>query len=162
MLTNTKNRYKLNRLFLLFILSNIVFWTVSCLLFYPIDVLNNQLEGIGDGKSYVIASKWLYEDNFYASAIRPFFYPLLIGIPKLFGFEINRGFTFLLNYIFWITTVYSLYFFIKSFIKEEIAFVFFLIFTLSITFIIYLLIESLMSSLFSSIRRAIALLCRPT
>ncbi len=117
------NKHNPIRLIQLFIISNIVFWTVSSLLFYPIDVLNNQLEQIGDGRSYVIAGKWLYQENFWASAVRPFFYPLLIGLPQIFGFEINRLFTFSLNYVFWISTIFTLYFFIQTLIKEKTAFV---------------------------------------
>lgn len=121
----TLNNKTLNHRFIqLFTIANIIFWTVSCLLFYQVDVLNNNIEQGGDGPSYVIASKWLYEDNLWASAVRPFFYPLLIGLPKIFHFEINRLFTFLLNYIFWNSTTFLLYFFIKSYIKEQLAFIF--------------------------------------
>lgn len=73
------NRIVNHRFIQLFTIANVIFWTVSCLLFYQIDVFNNKIEIDGDSTSYVIASKWLYEDNLWASAIRPFFYPLLIG-----------------------------------------------------------------------------------
>lgn len=83
---------------------------------------------VNDAKDYIQASKWLYESDHYASSTRPFLFPLLIGLPQIFGFEINEYFVAFLNVIFWLCTIGLLFSTIKGMAGEKSAFVLTLIF----------------------------------
>lgn len=92
------------------ILSCIIYWSV----FSTLHVYSNAATAkykFPDSKHYEGASKAFYTKDFTLSASRPLGFPILIGIPYLFNAspEAHVNFKYLLQFIFWISSVLILF-----------------------------------------------------
>lgn len=109
---------------MLLVVALMVLGSVSVLLQLP----QNHLEPsfvFADSISYLRAAHLLYDHNFLADPIRPFGYPVLLGIPMLFGFSTNESvfnFSVWLNIIFWLSSVVVFYNILKNLLNRSFGF----------------------------------------
>ena len=85
----------------------------------------NVTHGINtDAVSYELASRWLYFEHFRPHHYRPFFYPLLIGIPHLWQADQSglHFWTWILNAAAWLATVFAVFETVVLFARPKIAF----------------------------------------
>ena len=105
----------------IFIYAGLILLLTSLIMQYPFH--STEFNKLNDAESYKIASDWLYSSDHFASFTRPFLFPLLIGLPHLFGFEYNESFVNAMNLVFWFWTVLLLYRVIKDISDEKKAFI---------------------------------------
>ncbi len=92
----------------------------SCLMQYPFQ--SAAINQLNDAESYKIACDWLYSTKHFASFTRPFLFPLLIGLPRLLGFEYNENFVIALNLVFWFWSILLLFRVVRDISGEKMAF----------------------------------------
>ena len=123
---------------LLLILSFLVFCAVSVILQLPANCVQDWYY-YPDARSYREAAEQLFVQGGQANSIRPFGYPLLIGIPYLFGIVDDRQivvFAIFLNVIAWLLTVQLLQRIVLWLCGRGWAWVASLLFLLSITHVV--------------------------
>jgi hypothetical protein len=106
--------------FRILIYAGLVLFLSSLMMQYPFHSAEFNL--INDAESYKIAMNWLYAPDHFASYTRPFLFSLLIGLPRLFGFEYHASFVVVVNLIFWFFTVLLLFRVNKDISDEKTAF----------------------------------------
>ena len=116
----------------LLIYSSLILIVSSCLMQYPFhtDIYN----AWNDAKNYQKASEWLYSSDHFASFGRPFLFPLLIGLPRVLGFEYSTSFVAFLNLICWFSTIGLLFKVVKNISNEKTAFIMALILASCVSF----------------------------
>jgi hypothetical protein len=103
---------------LIFCVSVILLIAVSVSLQLPDNFCRGEFSPV-DANSYRQTAEMLYCHQFQPHPIRPFGYPLIIGIPFLFGAS-DMGilvFAVFLNIIFWLATVVLLYFIVRRLVN---------------------------------------------
>jgi hypothetical protein len=93
------------------IITAILFFIIIAFLFQFYE--NTRLESFAnaDTPSYLEAAKLLYQQNFKVHPYRPPLFPLVLGIPYLFGIE-PKAFDFFsvfMNFSFWLLTIVLIY-----------------------------------------------------
>jgi hypothetical protein len=114
-----------NRDFLYLILGATFFFAaVSFALQLPANATLPQLGG-GDPISYWEASKLIYTEGSLPHPLRPYFYPFLIGLPKVLLGEnsVILYWALALNFIFWLLTVGFIFEILEGNTNRKIAFI---------------------------------------
>ncbi len=123
---------------LLLILSLLVLGVVSLVLQLPANCVQDWYY-YPDARSYREAAQALYCRGGYANYIRPFGYPVLIGIPYLFGIVDDKSivvFAILLNIVAWLVTVQLVYRIVLWLCGGRWAWVASVLYLLSFTYVI--------------------------
>ncbi len=107
---------------------------VFSFLFLLIYIFGNNIDGsffqlnlnylLPDSYSYIQASKNFYGE-FQIDPIRPFLYPLIIGVPSIFGFNSSESiilFAVFINLVVWFFTLFYLYKTIEIIQSKKAAF----------------------------------------
>lgn len=92
----------------------------------------------GDAGTYENAAKLLYQHNFKTDPNRPYFYPLILGIPYLIT-DNDQTITYwgyILNISCWLLTIFLLYKTINTFLNERASLLLTLLFGLNISNIV--------------------------
>ena len=103
----------------LLIYACLILFLTSFMMQYPFH--SSEFNNLNDAESYKIASYWLYSSDHFASYTRPFLFPLLIGSPRLLGFEYSDFFVNVINFVFWLWTILLLFRVIRDISDEKKA-----------------------------------------